>query len=458
MTAPALELDLLLSGGTALTADPGRPLIDDAVIGIRGQRLVLLESAATAPPGLTARRRVECAGRVITPGFVNIHTHAILTMARGMAEDMGTAPAYTPGVPRGSDVRPDEAQALGRLGALEALLFGSTLINDTYVHAEETIAPMAEIGGRVFTCNRIHDVDFTRVADGCWEHDPRIGEASLADAVRLAERWHGAADGRVGVQLSPHAPDTCSDALLRRVADAGRALGVRINTHLAQSRVEVERVRERSGCHPAELLEDAGLLDDQLIAAHCIFLDDAQVARVGRAGLTVAHVPKGNATGGMMARTPALRAAGARLALGTDNMHADMIEVMRWALAIARLQVGRITDDWQPHHALAMATIAGARAMGLADDLGSLEVGKKADLVVLDFRRPHLTPGTNALGNLVHVAQGRDVETVIVDGRVVVQDGHPTLVDGETIRREAAEASRRLWERARAGSKGSPGV
>ncbi len=458
MSAPPLALDLLLHGGIALTSDPGQPLIEDALIGIRGDRLALVTTAASAPPGLTARRRVDCAGRVITPGLVNVHTHAILTMARGMAEDMGFAPAYTPGVPRGSDVRPDEARALARLGALEALLFGSTLVNDTYVHAEETAAPMAEVGGRVFTCGRIHDVDFTRVADGRWEHDPAIGEQSLTAAVGLAERWHGEADGRIGVQLSPHAPDTCSEELLRRVAETSRALGLRVNTHLAQSGVEVERVRARSGCHPAELLERCGLLDDRLTAAHCIFLDDEQIRRVGRAGITVAHVPKGNATGGMMARTPALREAGARLALGTDNMHADMIEVMRWALAVARLQVGRATDDWQPRHALEMATLAGARAMGLEDDLGSLTVGKKADLVVLDFRRPHLTPLTNALGNLVHVAQGRDVEMVVVDGRVVVEDGHAVLVDEEDIRRRAATAARDLWQRARAGAVGARGA
>ena len=458
MSMPPVMFDVLLRGGIALTSDPAQPVIDDAVIGIRGDRLALVTSAAAAPPELTARRRVECAGRVITPGFVNVHTHAILTMARGMAEDMGFAPAYTPGVPRGSDVRPDEARALARLGALEALLFGSTLINDTYVHAEETAEPMAEIGGRVFTCGRIHDVDFTRVADGHWEHDAAIGEQSLSEAVRLAERWHGKAGGRIGVQLSPHAPDTCSEDLLRRVAETSRALGLRVNTHLAQSRVEVERVRARSGCHPAELLERCALLDDRLIAAHCIFLDDEQIRRVGSAGITVAHVPKGNATGGMMAPTPALREAGARLALGTDNMHADMIEVMRWALGIARVQIGRATDDWQPQHALEMATLAGARAMGLEDDLGSLTTGKKADLVVLDFRRAHLTPLTSALGNLVHVAQGRDVEMVVVDGRVVIEDGHATLVDEEQIRRHADAAARELWKRARAGAVGARGA
>jgi 5-methylthioadenosine/S-adenosylhomocysteine deaminase len=132
-------------------------------------------------------------------------------------------------------------------------------------------------------------------------------------------------------------------------------------------------------------------------------------------------------------------------------MHADMIEVMRWALAIARIQEGRVTEDWQPETALAMATREGAIAMGLGDALGSLAVGKKADLVVVDFRRAHLTPCTSPLGNLVHVAQGRDVEIVLVDGRVVVEGGQATLVDEERIRREAADAARALWSRARSG-------
>jgi 5-methylthioadenosine/S-adenosylhomocysteine deaminase len=312
------------------------------------------------------------------------------------------------------------------------------------------VAPMAEVGLRVYTCGRIHDVDFTIVADGRWEHDERIGARTLGEALALADAWQGKADGRIGVQLSPHAADTCSDALLRRVGEASRRHGLRVNTHLAQSRTEVEKVRARSGKSPAEVLDDAGLLHDRLIAAHCVYLDDADIARVGRSGMTVAHVPKGNATGGMVAPTPKLRRAGARLALGTDNMHADMIEVMRWALVIGRIQEGRITDDWQPTTALRMATLEGARAMGVDRDLGSLVAGKKADLVAVDFRRPHLTPMTSALGNLVHTAHGRDVEMVMVDGRMVVEGGRATLVDEEEVRRTAADAARALWRRARA--------
>src|SRR5207245_1714688 len=213
----ATGYDLVLREVTALTVDPARPLIEDAVIAIRDHRLAVVTSASEVPRDVTAARTLTLPGRVVTPGFVNVHTHAILTMCRGMAEDMGFAPAYTPGVPKGSDVRPDEARALARLGALEALLFGSTLINDTYVHADVTVSAMAEIGGRVVTCGRIHDVDFTKVADGRWEHDAKIGDETLGAALALAERWQGEADGRIGAQLSPHAPDTCSDSLLRRV-------------------------------------------------------------------------------------------------------------------------------------------------------------------------------------------------------------------------------------------------
>jgi 5-methylthioadenosine/S-adenosylhomocysteine deaminase len=384
------------------------------------------------------------------PGLVNVHTHAILSMVRGVAEDLGFAPAYTPGIPHGHDVTPDEAVALARLGALEAMLFGSTLINDTYVHADLTLPAMAQLGLRVFSCGRIHDADFSLIGDGRWEYHRAIGERTLGEALALAQRWHGAFDGRAGVQLAAHAPDTCSDALLRDVADASARLGLRVNTHLAQSRKEVVQVRARSGRSPAQLLDEVGLLNDRLIAAHCLFLDEDDLARCGRAGIHVAHIPKGNATGGTAAPTSALRRAGARIALGSDNMHADLIEVMRWALCVGRLQEQRVDGFWQPEDVLRMATIDGARAMGLDAEIGSLEAGKRADLVVLDFRRPHLVPCLDPVGNLVHVAQGRDVEHVWVDGVQTVASGAPALASIDAVLRDAQAAADALWRRARA--------
>ena len=444
-----MNLDLLVTGATALTCDPADRVIDDAAIGIAGGRLAYVGPRSGLPAGATAARTLDLPGRVITPGFVNVHTHAILTMVRGVAEDLGFAPAYTPGIPHGHDVTPDEAVALSRLGAVEALLFGSTLVNDTYVHADLTMGAMASLGLRGTRCGRIHDADFSLIGDGRWEHHRAIGEKTLGEAMALAAKWHGKEDGRCGVQLSAHAPDTCSDDFLVEIRKAAESKGLRVNTHLAQSKTEVRQVLARSGKTPAQLLEHVGLLNDRLIAAHCIHMDDADLARCGRAGIHVAHIPKGNATGGTMAPTPKLRAAGANIALGTDNMHADMVEVMRWALAVARVQEGKVSDDWQPRHALRMATIGGARAMGLEADIGSLETGKKADLVAFDFRRAHLVPHVNPAGTLVHTGQGRDVEHVFVDGRHVVEGGMPTFAKLDDILRDAQAAADALWKRAR---------
>jgi 5-methylthioadenosine/S-adenosylhomocysteine deaminase len=447
---PQPPADLVVHGGVVLTADPDRPLVKDGMLVVRDGRIAAIADGADPETIGRAKRAIDLSGKVATPGFVNVHTHTILTMVRGVAEDMGFAPAYTPGVPHGHEVSPDEAVALARLGALEAMLFGSTLINDTYVHADLTLPAMAELGLRVYACGRIHDVDFSRVHVQEWTHRREIGARTLDEALRLFETWHGAENGRLGVQLAAHAPDTCSRALLKDVRRARDASGMRVNTHLAQSKVEVARIKERDGMTPAELLDDVGLLDERLLAAHCIHMSDHDIARAGRAGITVAHIPKGNATGGTIAPTSKLRRAGAHIALGTDNMHADMVEVMRWALNIGRIQEGLVDDLWQPRDVLAMATMGGARAMGLENEIGSISVGKKADLVVFDFQRPHLVPQIESLGNLVHTAQGRDVETVVVDGRIVVEDSRPTLVDAAEIIAAGTKAAEALWARARA--------
>ena len=448
ITAPP-HYDLLLLDATIVTGDASQPTITDGAIGITGTYLTFVGTRANLPLGATASDTRHLPGRVITPGYVNVHTHTILSMVRGVAEDLGFAPAYTPGIPHGHDVRPDEAIALARLGAMEAMLFGSTLINDSYVHADLTLGAMADLGLRVYACGRLHDVEFSGVADGRWEYHTSIGDRTLREALALADKWHGKTGGRTGVQLAVHAPDTCSDDFLKRIAAEAHARDLGVTSHLAQSRTEVAQVMRRSGKTPAQLFEDVGILNNRLVAAHCLFLDDADIARVGRAGINVAHIPKGNATGGTMAPTPKLRAAGARIALGTDNMHGDMTEVMRWALAIARIQLDAVAPDWQPADALTMATANGAAAMGLQDSLGILRTGFLADVTVFDFRRAHLTPYPNPLGTLVHTGQGRDVEMVVVDGRVVVQDGRPTLCDAEEVIREGNRAAQQLWARAR---------
>jgi 5-methylthioadenosine/S-adenosylhomocysteine deaminase len=440
------EFDIIIRGADVLTANNERPFVEDAVIAIRDDKIAIIEEAERVGP-LRAKRVLDGRGHLATPGFVNVHTHAVLSLARGMSEDMGFAPAYTPGVPHVPDIREDEAVALARVTALEAMLFGSTLINDMYVHAHATLPAIAELGLRISSSAWLHDVDFERVHERVFVYDPKIGERTLRYGLDLAGRWQGAFGGRASVMLAPHAIDTCSRSFLRDVELERRRMGVRVMTHLAQSMIEVEQVKQRDGMTPTEAVEAAGMLHDHLIAAHCIFMTESDIERAGRAGITVAHAPKVNLTGGCLPVTSRLRRAGATIALATDNMHGDMVETMRWALVAGRLQEQGVTPFWQSSDVFGMATLGAAKSMGRSHDLGSLELGKKADIVLFDFRRAHLTPAFNPAGTLVHLAQGRDVRFVIVDGRIVVEDGRATLVDEEAIRREGEAAARQLWTR-----------
>lgn len=438
------RFDLLVEGVT-LIPSAFEPPVTNASIGITGGRFA---HVGPALPGATAARHLRLPGHLAFPGLVNTHLHSALAMVRGTAEDMGFAPSYTRGVPQAQMLSPMEAVALARLGALEALLSGCTTINDVYVHALHSLPAIADLGLRVVGCNRIHDVDFDAVLEGRWEHREAIGRAMLDEAEAIIATLHG--QGLMTAQIAPHAPDTCSTPLLRHVAEMAARTGLTVQTHLCQSPAELARVNEREGCTPVELLARVGLLDERLLAAHCIHVTGADIAMLGAARVHVAHIPKNNAASGRYAPTRALVEAGARLTLCTDNRHGDMIEAMRWGLAMGRIQSGRVDDGWQPEHMLHAATEAGAVALGHAGELGAVREGWRADLALVDLRRPHLIPHNDPLGTLVHTGMGRDVTHVVVEGALVVEDGRPTRCDMDEVMCEGAAAASAVWARAQA--------
>jgi 5-methylthioadenosine/S-adenosylhomocysteine deaminase len=435
------QFDLLILDAIVLTGDPILPELRGGAIGITGGRISWL---ADAPPAYyEARRTLRLPGHFVTPGFVNPHMHSILSMVRGVAADLGFAPSYTPGIPKGTQVNPDQARALARLGALEAMLFGSTVIGDNFVHADVTTEAMEELGVRLCPSWRLHDVDFSRVANGDWHFDSSIGEQTLRAGMDLYARWE--AHPRVKVNLAAHAVDTCSNGFLREVAAIAAEHDMVVSTHLGQSKVEVERVKARTGHTSTEVLEEVGLLNHRLMGGHCIYVTESDIGRMAKAGAHAVHIPKCNAASGRMSPTPAIKRAGVNIALATDTQHGDMVELMRWTLATARVQTGGVDEEWQPSHVFHMATLGGAKALGMDHEIGSLALGKKADLVIFNANRPHLRPHVNPVGLLVHTAQGRDVDMVIVDGDIVVENGLPTRVDMERVCAEAEQAARELW-------------
>jgi 5-methylthioadenosine/S-adenosylhomocysteine deaminase len=352
--------DLLLLDAIALTADPRRPELRDCAIGISNGRIAWLDRQP--PERFTAQRTLRLPGHFVTPGFVNPHTHSVLTMVRGVAADLGFAPSYTPGIPKGTSVTPAQARALARLGALEALLFGSTVIGDNFVHADVGTEAMVELGVRLCPSWRIHDVDFARVAHGDWHHDTAIGRRTLDAGLALHARWAG--HPRVRVNLAAHAVDTCSDDFLQR--------GRRGSACTAWSARTWARARSRStGCaaHRPHLDRGAGrtgLLNERLMGGHCIYVSEGDAPEDGRRRRACRAHPKCNATSGRLAPTPMLQRAGVNMALATDTQHGDMVELMRWALVTARVQEGGVDDGWQPRHVFHMATMGGAQGAGHA--------------------------------------------------------------------------------------------
>ena len=441
---PRQPCDLLLTGGLVLTLDDHDRIIADGAVAITGTRIQAIGPSAEIARRFAPDRTILARERIVMPGLVNVHNHTPLMITRGMIEDLGFAPMYTSGIPQGHRLSAEEAYLLSRLGAYELLRAGCTTVMDFYRYPESCARAHDELGLRAVVAGRVHDADPEAIAQGRHEYSTAVGQASLAENARLIEDWNGRGDGRIRCDWAPHAPDTCSDALLREVAGLAAAHGGNVHTHLAQSAREVTLVRERSGRSPAEALDEAGLLDRRTIAAHCIHLDEADIRRCGRAGITVAHSPIGNAKSGEIAPIMALTESGARVALCTDTMSGDMIEAMRWAVAMQRVRGGgRLVLD--AGAMLSWATRAGAQALGLGPEIGSIEVGKKADIILLDATAPTLAPIVDGYGIVVYSASGHDVDTVIVDGRVLLEGGRLTIADGPEIVRTAQAAAERLW-------------
>ena len=451
-SAGPIACDLVVEHALILALDDAGTILGDGAVAVAGDRIAALGPSAEIARGFRGRETIDARGGILLPGLVNVHNHTPLMITRGMVEDLGHAPAYTPGIPQGPALGYEEVLALSRLGAFELLRAGSTTVVDYYLHPKALAEAMVEIGLRGVVGGRILDVDMAAVARGGERrHDPAIGHATLDEAMDLAAAYAEHPSGRIRCDLAPHAPDTCSAALLREVRDLARETEGAVHSHLAQSRDEVEWVRARDGLSPVELLDECGLLDERLVAAHCIFLDPPGIARAGASGLTVAHAPIGNLRAGNVAPVLDLEAAGAYIALCTDTMSGDLFEAMRTAIAAARIRVGGDgsieSSDLDARKALGWATRSGAAALGLADEIGSIEAGKKADLVLLDPSAPSLAPIVDGYGIVVHSGSGHDVDTVVVDGRVLLRAGRPVGFDGDRIVADAKLVADRQWRR-----------
>lgn len=444
-----MNVDLLITGGIVVTMDPERRVIDPGAVAIQGSRIVAVGERAAVEASCTPARRISATGSMVLPGFVNIHSHAGLSIMRGIGEDKGSASLYPPAMAVWEVMGPDDVYAMSLLGLFELLRFGSTTVVENFRQVPAVAEAAERIGIRAALSEIVSDVDQNELRTHGYRHDPRLGEARLKSGLDLADRWHGRAGGRLTVQLSPHAPDLCSRTLLSTIAHEARRRGLRMTLHVAQTPREVEQVKQLYGCGSVELLNDIGLLGPDVIAAHCIYINEGEIRLLAESRTAVAHNASINAKRGRIPPAIDILERGGTVGLGTDNYHGNITEVWKFAISAARVRTGD-SVRLAPMQVLEMATLHGARALGMLDDIGSLEPGKCADVVIVDLEKPHFYPLIDPVGSLVHNMVGSDVDTVIVDGRVVIDGGRLQTARPEEILAGGQRTAESVWSRLRA--------
>ncbi len=418
-----------------MTAEAGEPLTFTGSVGIEGNRIALVardEAAAdafrAAYPGV---REIDCTGRVLMPGLINTHCHAAMTLQRSYADDIALMEWLHDYIwPFESRQTPAEIALGAELGVTEMLLGGTTAFVDMYWSEAAIAEPVARLGIRA-------------LLGACYlDTNMEAFERDLCDAL---ERTRGCE--RIKIAVAPHSGYTCSPENLVYGKELARKYGLHYTTHIAETQDESRIIRERYGRSPVGHLDALGVLDERTIGAHCIHVNAADIEVLRARSVAVAHNPQSNMKiSSGVAPVEQMRRAGVCCTVATDgpcsNNDLDMWEEMRSA---SFLQKSATQDPcaMPAYEVLKMATVNAARAIGYGGELGVVREGALADLILVDVRKPHLCPVHDLVSNLVYCGKASDVETVIIDGRIVVEQRRlPGLAIDELMFRvqQAAEA------------------
>ena len=393
----------------------------------------------------------DCSGCLILPGLIQAHVHLCQTLFRGLADDLPLEEWLARRIwPLEAAHTEESLYWSAMLGAAELLLGGTTAILDmeTLHHTGAAFAALERIGIRATSGKCLMDAH----PEGAALELAESTDTALAEAESLAGRWHGAAGGRLRYCFAPRFAPACSGPLLRAASDLAERCDAQLHTHAAETIVERETVLRTTGTSEIAYLESVGIAGPRAVLAHCVWTDAHEVTRLAAQRTNVVHCPSSNLKlGSGVARIPEMLDAGCRVALGADgapcNNRLDVFSEMRLAALIQKPRLG--ADALPAGRVLELATLGGAHALGLADELGAIAVGKRADLVVLDLGAPHLAPnGGDPVSHVVYAAQPSDVRDVFVDGRAVVLGRELLTAPLEEIAREAGRCAVELRRRA----------
>src|SRR5215207_1485847 len=443
-----MEQTVLIKGGTVVTMDAAETVFEGDVL-VRGSRIESVGPRASAVASATADVTIDARGCAVLPGFVQTHVHLCQTLFRGAADDLELIDWLKKRVwPMEAAHDAASLRASARLGVAELIRGGTTcaLTMETVNHTEEVFRVVEESGFRATVGKCMMDKG-EEVPPGLRE----VSEDSIRESLALLEKWHGRADGRVRYCFAPRFAVSCTRGLLGRVAELARERGVMIHTHASENVSECELVERETGMRNVLYLDSLGVSGPHVLLAHCVHLDEAETGLLASKGTHVAHCPSSNMKlGSGVAPVSEMLARGVSVSLGADgapcNNRLDMFTEMRSAALLQK--VSRGADALPAARVLRMATLGGARALGLDGEIGSLEAGKLADITVLELGRLHTTPRPEVVSTVVYAAEARDVRDVLIDGRPVLRDGELQTLDEREVVAEAARQYERLSVRA----------
>jgi len=415
---------LLIKGATVVTLDPQNSVFQGDVL-IEHQRIARLGDEER-----TAGEVIDGRGRILLPGFVQTHVHLCQTLFRGYADDLALIDWLKKRVwPMEAAHTIESIHASAQLGIAEMIRSGTTcaLTMETVNHTDGVFQAIADSGFRATGGKCMMDKG-EGVPDALLEET----RASIAESLVLLDRWHGRAGGRIRYAFAPRFAVSCTRELLEQVAGLSAQRGITVHSHASENLEEIELVEQDTGERNIVYLNDLELTGPGVVLAHCVHLNDVELDILRRTRTHVAHCPSSNmklASG--FARVAEMIDLGISVSLGADgaacNNRLDMFTEMRTAALIQKALRG--PETLPALTALRMATVAGARALGLGDEIGTIEVGKRADLILLNLERLHVTPAPDLVSTIVYSAGHDDVETAVIDGQVVMRDRQLTTLN-----------------------------
>ena len=447
---------LLIEGGHIVPMDARDRTIEDGVVAVIDDRIHYVGArAGFDAKAFAADDTVSAFGRAVLPGLINTHIHLIGAYLKGVTEDTpGRAGSglFNRALPILAECRDPGDVYWGSLAhAAEMAMTGTTTLVNTW-HKEVNVAPAArDIGMRASLSEMLVEIGLGGLNADTTERPWRTDrlERAMDNAVALHETWHGAADGRITTRISPGGPGYTSLEGMARSRELADRLGVGMNVHIAEVPGETEFALKLYGKRPMEIGVESGVLAPDTIAIHCVFMDEGDVELLADSGATMSHTSYHVAKRGYFPPMEKVYPKGINMSLGSDWCSNDLWQYMKFAILVPRTITGNVEmlSGWD---ALEMATMGGARGLGMADDIGSLEAGKKADIILVDVSRPSFRPvrAENFCSNLVYNATGADVTDVFVDGNPIVRGQELLTVDRDELNREVQTRAEAIWARA----------